>query len=653
MRPDGLRTVKVPSTPSAPALGASAAARAACSDFDAIDTLVHGSTVATNAVLERRGHRVGLLVTAGFGDLLDLQRQDRTDTTKLKYVKPTAIVPRADVIEIPERICAGGGVVTPLDRAAVERALDEFISKGIGSIAVCLLHSYRNPDHELAVAALAAERHPNLSVTLSHHVSPEPREYERASTTVLDAYVRPAVDRYLDQLETNLSEGGFAGDLHIMQSNGDAIPADLVRRTAIRMLLSGPAGGISAALYVGRELGINDLLTFDMGGTSSDICLIQGGRAEIRHDSAIDHLPIRVPMLDILTVGSGGGSIASVDRGGMLHVGPRSAGAEPGPACYGRGGTHATITDANVVIGLVRPERFLGGGMPLNVEAAHEACARLGGALGEDAAGCAAAILRVASTNIAAALRLASVERGMEPSDFWLITYGGAGGQHAVPLADELGLKGVVVPAVPGLFSAYGLLIANLGRDWATPLLVRLDKADRSVLAAESDDLREKALREFASAGIEASRLEFTRSLSLRYTGQAFDLEIPVAASGTIDLDAARKTFDTEHRRRYGHASEDSPVELVSLRLRAVLPRETSATGLVEVDDAELPITERLARPHLDPQSPVLFIDRRVVDGPLEGPVVIEEHSSTTWIPSGWTAGPTGSGHLLVTRSNS
>ncbi|MGW3472351.1 hydantoinase/oxoprolinase family protein [Saccharopolyspora sp. NPDC000995] len=326
-----------------------------------------------------------------------------------------------------ERMAADGRVIQEIDRASAEAALDALAATGIDTVAVCLLHSYRNPAHELAVAELAAQRHPGLIVVLSHQVSPEPREYERASTTVLDAYIRPAVDGYLGRLGHTLATGGFSGDLHVMQSNGWAMPADIVRRNAIRMLLSGPAGGISAALAVGRELGLPDLLTFDMGGTSSDICLIQGGRAEIRHDSAIDHLPIRVPMLDIVTVGSGGGSIAAVDHGGMLHVGPRSAGSEPGPACYGRGGTQATITDANVVVGLIRPERFLGGGMRLDIDAAERACTEAGARLGTDAAGGAAAILRVAGTDIAAALRLTSTERGVDPDDFWLLTYGGAG----------------------------------------------------------------------------------------------------------------------------------------------------------------------------------------------------------------------------------
>lgn len=650
--PTGLQTVKVPSTPHAPEQGATMAVQAAFPDLAAVATVVHGSTIATNAVLERRGDRVGLLVTAGFGDLLELQRQDRTDTTVLKYRKPQALVPRDDVFEVSERIAADGTVVQELDNTTVEAAFDALAAAGIETVAVCLLHAFRNPAHELAIADLAAQRYPDLIVVLSHQVSPEPREYERASTTVLDGYVRRAVDGYLGRLEQALAGNGFSGDVHVMQSNGGAMPGELVRRNAIRMLLSGPAGGISAALAVGRELGLADLLTFDMGGTSSDICLIRGGRAEIRHDSAIDHLPIRVPMLDIVTVGSGGGSIATVDHGGMLHVGPRSAGSTPGPACYGRGGPQATITDANVVVGLIRPERFLGGGMQLDVEAAEHACAEVGAKLGTDAVGGAAAILRVAGTDIAGALRLASTERGVDPSDFWLLTYGGAGAQHAVPLAEELGLKGVVVPVVPGLFSAYGLLIADLSRDWSAPVLAALDTVDRESLTRITEDLRSQAESEFARAGVDLAALQFTRTLSLRYVGQAFDLEIEADGGLLPDLAVVRKAFDDEHRLRYGHASEEAAVEIVTLRLTATLPRGSRPAALAESDT---PIAARvlLDRPHLDAAGPVAFYDRRAATEPVAGPAVIEEHSSTTWIPRGWTASPTDGGHLLITRSAS
>ena len=443
--------------------------------------VVHGSTVATNAVLERKGARVALAVTRGFGDLMRLQRQDRANPYVLKYSTPAPVVGDRDVYELDERMTADGGVLQPLSASDVAAMLADLEAEGIRSLAVCFLHSYRYPEHERAVRRLAARLYPKLLVTLSHEITPEYREYERASTAVLSSYVRPVIDDYLGRFEATLESRAFEGDLHVMQSNGGALPAPLIRRHAVRTLLSGPAGGITAAKFVAGQLGLPNLVTFDMGGTSTDVCLITEGRAEIRSDTEVGGLPIRVPMLDIVTVGAGGGSIASLDLGGKLRVGPQSAGAVPGPACYGRGGELATITDANMVAGVIRPGTLLTGAMTVRRDLAEAACARLGRRLGTTAAGAAAAIIEVANATMRGALRLVSTQRGVGPSDDWLLIYGGAGGQHAIPLAEDLGFKGVIVPRLPGLFSAFGLLIADVERDWSASLTT-----DWSLLTADA-----------------------------------------------------------------------------------------------------------------------------------------------------------------------
>jgi N-methylhydantoinase A len=645
-----LRTVKVPSTPAAPEEGALEAVLRASRDLACVKTIIHGSTIATNGVLERKGARVGLLVTQGFRDLLDLQRQDRTNLYELKYAKPKPLVHPDDIRELNERMRADGRVVKPLRAAEVKTAVRGLVKSGVQSLAVCLLHAYRYPAHELLVRRVVEGMWPDLPVTLSHEIAPEYREYERASTTVLSSYVMPIIDAYLRRFETSLQRQGFRGDLHVMQSNGGALPASLIRRHAVRTLLSGPAGGVTAAKAVSREQGLRDMITFDMGGTSTDVCLIRHGEAEVAPESEVDRLPIRVPMLDIVSVGAGGGSIATVDEGGMLRVGPRSAGASPGPACYGKGGTEATVTDANVVLGRVRPGHFLGGRMPLDREAAVRACTALGRALGMNAAEAARAIVEVVNSSMEGALRLVSTERGVDPRSFWLLCYGGAGGQHAVALADRLGLRGVVVPPYPGLFSAYGLLIVDLQRDWAAPFLCSLRDYAAKDLAATITALKGRARQEFVAFG-GVDHLTYALSLSMRYPGQAFELEIPVPEAEVADRGAIGSRFHAAHRQRYGHAAEDQTAEIVMVRVTATIPRRVRTM----YDSRPVPAAPR--------ESQELIVDgaRTRVDyvvrdtlgrhDRVDGPAVIEEETSTTWVPGGWAATVDDHGHLRLERT--
>ena len=634
----GLRTIKVSSTPSRPDEGAVVALREATDDLSVVDTIVHGSTIATNAVIERKGAPVGLIVTRGFRDLLDLQRQDRTEVYRLKYNKPQPLVPNELVREIDERVLADGTDLSAPAAAELRTAVAELLAAGATSIAVCFLHSYRYPQHEVEAARVIAAGWPDLPVTLSHEIAPEYREYERASTTIMSSYVRPVIDRYLARLETSLATAGFGGELHIMQSNGGTLPAQLIRRHAVRTLLSGPAGGVTAATAIASQLGIDDLITFDMGGTSTDVCLIRGGRAEVTSESEVDRLPIRVPMFDIVTVGAGGGSIATLDAGGMLRVGPQSAGAIPGPACYGRGGVEPTVTDANVVLGLIRPDHFLGGRMQLDLDAAVTACARLGKQLGSDAAGAARAIVNVANAGMLGALRLVSTERGVNPAGHWLLCYGGAGAQHAASLARDLGLRGVLVPRHPGVFSAFGLLIADLHRDWSAPFAGSLAGLDSAALRSSVAALKGAARAEFAGVDLDLSSLAYLVSLDMRYRGQAFELEVEVDESDLDDANVLAGRFHDSHRLRYGHAAEDQWPEIVTVRVRAIIPHHPS------LPDYQGP-------PRAAPVQPVELIledgpcsvgfverDALALDQTINGPAVIEEEASTVWVPTDWAA---------------
>jgi N-methylhydantoinase A len=631
-----LRTVKVPTTPAAPAVGALHAVEQAAPELDRVEAIVHGSTIATNGVIERRGARVGLLVTRGFGDLLELQRQARTNVFDLKYEKPHPLVPREDVREIEERIRADGVVLTPPSRDQVQLVVRELIDHGVSSIAVCLLHAYAYPEHERLVRDAIAEIWPELPVTLSHEVAPIYREYERASTAVLSSYVVPIIDEYLRDLENGLRDLRFGGRLLVMQSNGGVLPATLVRRHAVRTLLSGPAGGVTAAVRLASRLGLERAITFDMGGTSTDVCLVRNGRAEITAEAELDHLPIRVPMVDIITVGAGGGSIASIDQAGVLRVGPRSAGAVPGPACYARGGSRPTVTDANVVIGLIRPQHFLGGRMLLDKDAAVRVCAELGRECGMDALGAARAIVRIVNASMEGALRLVSTERGADPRDHWLISYGGAAGQHAAALAAQLDLRGVIIPPHPGLFSAYGLLVADLQRDWAESFIRSLDGLKVQDLELAIQRLRAAAAAELNAARVDTAKMLTSVSLDMRYPGQAFEIGVMLPPREVPDPAQLANLFHVSHRQRYGHAAPTEVPEIVTVRLAATVRQDEP--GSPHADNGEVPRAEAGEVDLNGKLGSVPFLDRTSIriSREVDGPAVVEEESSTVWVPPGW-----------------
>lgn len=561
---------KVPTTPDDQSR--SIVAGLAALGIEAAD-VVHGMTVATNALLERRGARTALLTTAGFADVLIIGRQNRPHLYHLSQARPTPLVADGWRLEVAERVDAAGVELEPLDAAGVAAIGARLAASDVESLAIALLFAFRNPEHEQSAAELIRAICPELPITLSSDVLPEYREYERTTTTTINAYVQPLVARYLNRLERALG----ASHVRIMQSNGGAIGLAQAAAQAGRVVLSGPAGGVVGAFVVGAQAMASaepQLITFDMGGTSTDVALCPG-RIPTTAESTITDLPLRLPVIDIHTVGAGGGSIAYLDAGGGLHVGPRSAGALPGPACYGRGGDEATVTDANLVLGRLDPAGFLGGQgeVSLDYGAAVRVLGRLGEQLGLSAEAAALGVIRIANATMERALRRVSVEQGYDPRRFTLFPFGGAGPLHACDLADALGMTRILVPTIPGVLSAYGMLVAEIANDAAQTVLSRAEalRADIRPLDAIFGGLQGRVRGVLAAEGVPDPTI--TAGLDMRYRGQSYELSVPLALPITVaNLDQAIAAFHAAHAQRYGYAMPEESVEVVTLRVRGSSP---------------------------------------------------------------------------------
>ena len=650
---ESLRTAKVPSTPASPDLGAMNAIDAAGLDPAGIEELVHGSTVATNAVLERKGAAVCLFVTKGTRDLLLLQRHDKDAIYDLRYRKPEPVVARRDVIEIDERMAADGMAIRVPDRRAVTSFVRRVLADGhYEAAAVCFLHAYANPDHESTVAAIVRELAPSLPVTCSSDVTREFREYERASTTALAAYVQPVMAGYVGRFSAALAGRGFAGRFSIMQSNGGRMPAEAMARNAISALFSGPAAGVVGAVRSVAGAGYRDLITLDMGGTSTDVALIADGRPELASMTRIDGLPVKTPVIDIVTVGAGGGSIARVDDGGLLRVGPGSAGATPGPACYRRGGDRPTVTDAHLVRGTLRPDAFLGGRMEVDRDAARRVFRPLAGQFGVSVEELADSVIRLAEVSIVRAIQRVSTERGRDPRDYVLVPFGGAGPLHAARVAEDLAIENVVVPPNAGVLSASGLLLSDHVHYRTRTRRMAVSEANMADIRATVDELRAEARDHLAELGI-ATGADFDRVLEMRYLGQAF--EVPVALSDP-DLDKLRAEdlvarFGEAHRRIFEFAKpHDDPVEVVSFRVGVKAPpppmpamRRRKANGGAERGSATL--TER-------GETLDVGLVARADLGPVAagGPLLIDDGSATVYVPPGWTAARDGHDNVILRK---
>ena len=645
-----LTLAKADTTPTSPDAGAvRALERSGVASAD-IETFVHGTTVVVNAVTERKGATTALLTTAGFRDVLEIGRANRPDLYNLAYRKPRPFVPRRRRFEVRERLDHRGRELMPLDEAALPAVAERVREAGVEALAICFLHAWAEPVHERRAAEVLRPLLPGVAIVCSHEVSGEWREFERSSTAVLSAYVKPVVGRYLAELEATLRGIGVDAPLYAMRSAGGV--ASFARATAnpITLLESGPVAGVEAAAEVGRRMGARHVLTLDIGGTTAKTSAVRDGRPAIE---TLYHLertptsagyPIQVPVVQIVEIGAGGGSIAWVDEAGGLHVGPRSAGAEPGPACYGRGGTDATITDANLVAGRLDPDFFLGGTMPLDLGAAQDALARLGAALGTDVRTAARGVLRYAVAQMAHALRLVTVRRGHDPRDFAFVAFGGAGPLHATLLARELGIRRTVIPPAPGHFSAVGMLHGRLRAD---AVRTRVGPLEPSLLGPLLDELRAEAAAELGAEG----PVEVERFAQLRYAGQEHTLEVPVP-HGVVDAGTAiavRTAFDRASEEAYAF-SLDQPTQLVAARVAVSVQTDPFSWRVEEVaPDHDLSPREV----DLDEHGGVLVVrteHRGALEGgvPVAGPVIIEEAASTTLVLPGQTVTRDTEGNLLI-----
>ena len=619
--PSGLRIHKVLSTPHDPAQ-ASVRGLEEAGALDGPFEVIHGSTVATNALLERKGAKLALLTTAGFEDLLEIGRQTRRELYNIMVEERAPLIPRHLCFGVRERTLAGGRVERPAGTKDVESLIRRLRKAGVESVAVCFLHSYANPANEIRVGR--ALRAHGFSFSASHRVLREYREFERASTTAINAYVAPLMESYLRRLEKRLSPN----PVRIMQSNGGFISAGSARESPVCTILSGPAGGAVGAREVGAAAGFSNIISFDMGGTSTDVSLCAGD-ISVSTDSLISDLPLRLPVIDIHTVGSGGGSIAFRDKGGALRVGPESAGADPGPACYGKG-DEATVTDANLILGRLDPERFLGGTMRLYPERARRALVRLSSRLKLEPQALAEGIIRVADATMERAIRVISVERGYDTRDFALLSFGGAGGMHACSLARKLRIPTVIVPKNAGVLSALGMLLSDTVKDYSLSVLKAGDRTSVSELSPLFGPLLKTASRDLGREGFGRSEIRLLRSLDVRYTGQSFELTVPFSPGFRAD-------FHRLHRRRYGYADERRPVEVVNLRVKAV--GLTDKPRLAEVEPkGKDPAPARSGRRTMrfdgrNHGAGVYLRETLGAGNVIEGPALVLDYESTAVIP--------------------
>lgn len=541
----------------------------------------HGTTVSINAVLQRRVANTALIVTDGFADIMELARQRRPDLYDLDVEKPTQIVPRLQRFQIRERVASTGEILIALDGLELKDVVSAVERIEAEAVAVCLIHSYLNDQHEKEVRSVLEAKLPGVAISLSSEVNPEYREYERMSTTILDASLQPVMTRYLDDLVDKSANVGISPSPLVMQSNGGTVSAKVAAENPVNTLFSGPSAGVIAAATIGARAGFSNLISFDIGGTSTDVALIHQGKIPTTRNREIAGLPTRTSMVDVNSIGAGGGSLARVDSAGLLKVGPESAGASPGPACYGLGGEHPTVTDANMLLGLMNPEALLGGQMAIDVELARAALLRdVGGPLGLGAVEAAEGVLQVLGASLVRAVRVISVERGFDPREFTLVGYGGAGPAHAARLARDIGIRRVLIPPHPGLLSAMGLLLADVRVDFSAMVLQVLDPSDPSQLESTMIQLTSTAQSWLEAEGYQSENATLSFSADMRYSRQSFDLSVPIASSlspaeAATDLLAA---FHSAHEKAYGYSVVEENVELVNVRLEVIVRVEKAPT---------------------------------------------------------------------------
>jgi N-methylhydantoinase A len=645
-------TGKVLSTPQDPAEGVMDGLTDMIPESPAIEFLVHGTTVGLNAFLERRGTRVLLITTEGFRDVYIIARGDRKCLYDLQYSKPEPLVSPQDIRTVRERMRWDGTEQEPLHEDDLDPIISTIEAEGIGSVAICLLHAFVNPAHELRIREILQQRAPDVSVSLSHEVAREWREYERTSTTVLNAYVSPAIGRYLENLEERLRTAGVGAQLHVMQSNGGVMKSTAARDLPIQTLLSGPVGGAIGGKTLGEALSRPNLICVDMGGTSFDVSLVVEGRLSISTETALEGLPLLMPTVDIHTIGAGGGSLAWLEAG-ALRVGPRSAGADPGPACYGRGGSEAAVTDASLVLGRMNPAYFLGGTVDLDVEAADKAIGIMADELGLSKIALAEGILAIVNAKMADAIRTITVKQGIDPRDYSLVAYGGAGPMHAVALAEELGIRDVIVPWSPGTFSAWGMLQSDIRHDVARTFYSHVTATDADDVEDVFAELETQGRIMLEGEGVPSERMEFVFTADMRYIGQEYFVNV-VAPGGSAfsreNLDEIVHRFHKAYESRYGHSTPGAPVEIVNLRVAALggLPGTMDGFRPSRKNDDSGAIRHVTfdGRAH---DADILRRDRLEPGGTFSGPAIVEEQTATTVVPPGWSGTIDDLGNIILT----
>jgi N-methylhydantoinase A len=646
---------KVPSTPDDPSLGIAQGVEEGMrrvtpelGDGAAASVVYfgHGTTVATNALIQHQGAKTGLVTTDGFRDLLEIGRQKRPDLYDLQADKPLTLVPRDLRLEVPERVRHTGDIDTPLDVDKMREAARALKAAGVSAVAVSFLYGFVRPEHEKRAVAILREEFPEAFISAGHEIAPEFREYERLSTVVLNAYLGPVMKNYMRRLSPRLEKLGMTATPHLTQSNGGVIGFSTAADMPVRTVLSGPSTGVVGAQAVGTLAGFEDLITFDMGGTSTDVALLQGGRCKLASEATVHGYPIKAPMLDIHTVGAGGGSIAYIDAGGLLKVGPRSCGADPGPVCYNKGNRQPAVTDANVVLQILNPHHLLGGRMKVRQDLAKQEINRLAETLGLSLYETAQGILSVVTANMARAIRVISVQRGHDPRDYTLMAFGGAGPLHAARLARELDIGRVLVPAHPGILCAIGLLLTDLRTDFALTRLLPAVEGSAAEVAEAFAMLAERAGRWFEREAIAPTGRRVVRTADMRYHGQNYELSVPVPDGAVTPeiMQVLTARFAEAHRHRYGFAADGDAVQLVTLRVEA--------TGVVR--KAELK-----AYPDAGPDASGAIVSRRAMWLPeardfvgtpiydrgmlrpgnrFAGPAIVEQMDATTLVPPGMTA---------------
>lgn len=617
----------------------------------------HGCTVVINAITERSGVKTALVTTAGFRDILEIGRGNRPDMYNLRFQKPTPFVPRHLRFELRERVNRFGQVLTPLHLEDVPPIAQACRAQGVEAVAVCFLHAYAHPEHERQVAAALAEQLPGVAITISSDITQEWREYERTNTAVLNGYVMPIVQRYLDRLEQTTAERGLSCPLHVMQSNGGTAPFSMARQLPIYLIESGPVAGVMGAAAIGQALGEPDVISFDVGGTTAKCSLIEGGEPKTTTEYRVEWTPlfpgypIKTPVVDIVEIGAGGGSIAWFDEGDMLRVGPKSAGAEPGPACYGQGGTAPTVTDAKLVAGVINPHFFLGGALTIYPELARQAIKSVADRLNTTVEHAANGIIRMANANMTEALKLISVQRGYDPRDFVLVAMGGGGAMHAAALAKELRMKKVIIPPHPGHFSAWGMLVTQPRIDLVRTQVYRTTEIDQAQVEANFQALEAELRARFTQEGAAGKGVMFQRKADLRYHGQEHTVSVPVS-SPAPDVATIEQDFHTAHERMYTFQLADTPIEFVNFHVAGFLRVRRPEIKRLQKNGQSARLDTESRRVDFDVDGihdTIIFKRHQLPAGfTAQGPLIVEEPASTTLVHPGQQLEVDQYGNLVV-----